>query len=465
VEVPDRVENPALADDMAPSDTAKNRPAQPSRAALMAEIVALQARVDQLTASGHELISTQTRMQSLLHRASDGIIQFEADGTVSGFNRAAERIFDVAEIELLHRSPDHLFALPGKYAGNVPGYLLAYVRDTPDQYLEPLRGIRADGTIRLLEVSVAEIGSQALVLFDDFSDAADDADNGYEASLCILHDITERKQIDEELRRYREELEQLVDEQTAEIRDARDEAERANQAKSDFLASMSHELRTPMHAILSYSEFGQKKLGTAGLQRLGQYFERIQAAGTRLLGMIDDLLDLSKAEAGGQVYDIAEHDLEALVLAVMREYEGLADRHGVRLECCCRVDDRRAEFDAEKMGHVVRNLLSNAIKFSPEGGRVLVTLSDTDLGADVAGVEISIRDQGPGVPEDERESVFDKFVQGSRNSTSAVGTGLGLAIAREVVQAHRGTICVSNNTTAGSDFRFAIPRASLHGAG
>ena len=428
---------------------------------LQAEVEALRTQVELLTASGHELISTQTRMQSLLHRATDAIIQFEADGTVSSFNSAAERIFDLAEIEVLHQTASQLFDLPEDFRDNVPGYLLDYVRRVSDQYAEPLIGRRRDGGQVLLEVSVAEIASQDLVLFDDYSDGGLQPNSSYEAFLCILRDVTERKRVDEELRLHRENLEQLVHDQTREIRAAKEQAERANQAKSEFLASMSHELRTPMHAILSYSEFGVKKLATANLERLGQYFDRIHSSGTRLLGMINDLLDLSKAEAGRQVYDIRPRDLDAAIGAIMHEYEGLADQRGVCLSYLAGLGESRVAFDDEKMGQVVRNLLSNAIKFSPDGGEVSIETSDTALDAPTDGnaaVEIRVCDQGPGIPDDELESVFERFVQSRHTDKVAGGTGLGLAIAREVVKGHGGSIRACNRPEGGSCFRVTFPR-------
>lgn len=426
-----------------------------------AEVESLRAQVQQLTAAGHEFISTQTRMQSLLHRATDAIIQFEADGTVSSFNRAAERVFDYSEIELLHQSASRLFDLPDAFIENVPGFLVDYVQSTSNQYEQPLAGLRRDGKTVLLEVSVAEIAAHDLVMFDDFSDAERGASVGYEAFLCILRDVTERKRIDEELRQHRDNLEKLVAEQTREIREAKEEAERANQAKSEFLASMSHELRTPMHAIMSYSEFGQKKLNTAKLEKLGQYFDRINSAGDRLLGMINDLLDLSKAEAGRQAYDIRDGDLGAMIQSILNEYESLADKRQVQIDYGSRLAESTVAFDSEKLGQAVRNLIANALKFSPDGGSVCVEACEATLSAasgEVAAVEIRVRDQGPGLPEDELDTVFGKFVQGSRNGKSAGGTGLGLAIAREAVKAHGGTISASNNADAGSCFRIVIPR-------
>lgn len=429
--------------------------------ALQAEIAQLRERIAHLTRSGHELISTQTRMQSLLHRATDAIIQFESDGTISSFNSAAERIFDYGEIELLHQHGNQLFRLPAQFVDNVPAYLMAYLRATPSQYGTPLIGLRRGGQPVLLEVSIAEIVSDDLVLFDDFSEARGEVEPGYDAVLCILRDITERKHIDEELRAYREDLESLVEAQVEQIRVAHDAAERANRAKSEFLASMSHELRTPMHAILSFSEFGCRKVHSAGPEKLEGYFSRIHASGSRLLHMIDDLLDLSKAEAGRLSYDFALSSLDELVRSLVHEMESLAEAGRIEFAYVSHLDDPYIEMDADRIGQVLRNLLSNAIKFSPPGGRIDIELGpallESTVGS-VAAVCMQVRDQGPGIPEDELERVFEKFVQSRNNDRQRLGTGLGLAIAHEIVLAHGGTVCAANRVSGGADFTTVLPR-------
>lgn len=427
---------------------------------LCREVETLREQVAQLTRSGHELISTQTRMHSLLHRATDGIIQFESDGTISSFNSAAERIFDYPEIEMLHRHGDQLFPLPQQFRRNVPAYLLHYVASTERQYDTPLIGLRRDGSPVLLEVSIAEIASEDLLLFDDFSESAGADEGGYEAFLCILRDITERKQVDEELRQHRENLEQLVAEQVEEIRQAQAEAERANQAKSAFLASMSHELRTPMHAILSYSDFGLKKLGSANVEKLGQYFDRINSAGRRLLGMIDDLLDLSKAEAGQLIYHLVPTDLVGLVADILTEYESLRDQAGLEVVFSPECGRIEVEMDGERVGQVVRNLLSNAFRFSPHGGKVEVVLSATALvvdGHEVPAIALRVADGGPGIPEQDLARIFERFIQSSRTDKRGGGTGLGLAIAREIVHGHHGIIAASNRTGGGACFEAVLP--------
>ncbi len=427
------------------------------------EVVQLRAQVEQLTAAGSELVSTQTRMQSLLHNASDAIILFEGDGTIGSFNRAAERLFDVAEIEVLYQKGEQLFDLPPEFAGKVPAFLSHHVRTTPDQYASPLVALRPSGERRLVEVSIAEIASNDLMLFDDFAEDAPDetaSEPEFDAFLCILRDITERKAIDAELQAHREHLEELVEEQVREIREAKEQAERANRAKSEFLANMSHELRTPMHAILSYADFGKKKYDRAPPEKLLQYFERIHVAGSRLLEMINDLLDLAKAEAGRLEYRMREVAIDAVIRPVLEEYEALAASRHLNLVYRCDADLPPACMDPERIGQVVRNYLSNAFKFSPEGGTVTLEVRSVTFEPDgeaVPALELTVRDQGCGIPEEELEQVFEKFVQSSNSPKGVGGTGLGLAICREIAEAHGARVWAENATDGGAVFHLCLP--------
>jgi len=421
-----------------------------------AELEALRAQVQELSRAGHELISTQTQMQSLLHNASDAIIEFEPDGTVKSFNSAAEAIFGYSEIELLFQKIDHLIPCPEAFAGDVPAYLLWYRDHVADQYAEPLIGRTLDGRELYLEVSVAVIESNDLLLFDDSFDDSEVSGNEsptFEAFLCILRDLTERKRIDAELERHRNELEALVREQLVEIVAAKEAAERANQAKSEFLANMSHELRTPMHAILSFADFGVKKVESATSDKLRQYFSRIHTAGERLLGMINDLLDLAKSEAGRLEYRMAEHDLRELIDAVRDEIASLIERHGLHLHVDIRCADTCLTMDRERIGQVLRNLLSNAIKFTPRGKTIHLRVD-----ADDEAFRIECADQGVGIPEDELDKVFDKFVQSSRTKNGSGGTGLGLPICKEIVLAHHGGIHASGNADGGASFHVRLPK-------
>jgi signal transduction histidine kinase len=300
-----------------------------------------------------------------------------------------------------------------------------------------------------------------LVLIDDHRPLPVKPADGNAALLCVLRDVTKRKQLEEELRQHRDNLEQLVEQQVEVTREAKEEAERANHAKSEFLASMSHELRTPMHAILSYSEFGLKKCATARPKKLEHYFGRINSAGERLLGMINDLLDLAKAESGRQRYEMRRADLAELVAAVVDEFDSVIEQRHQKVELASMLQHPDVVVDRERIGQVVRNLLSNALKFSPDGGLVTVTLAEGTLASAADGVCLSVRDRGPGVPEAELEAVFDRFVQSSCTASKAGGTGLGLAIVREFVEAHAGTVEAANHPDGGARFTVCLPRGDL----
>ncbi|MBL8384919.1 MAG: PAS domain S-box protein [Burkholderiales bacterium] len=276
-------------------------------------------------------------------------------------------------------------------------------------------------------------------------------------------DVHAARLADEELKRHRDNLAQLVEERTAGLelatRDAerqreaaekaraqadiaRQQAVRASLAKSEFLANMSHELRTPMHAIISFANFGVEKADRVGIEKVQQYFQNIQKSSARLLKLLNDLLDLSKLEAGKMQLHRQVTDVAALIDDAIAECDTLARTKDVRLAAAVS-GAVSARIDALRVSQVLRNLLSNAIKFCNAGGEVRLECAIVAArGGEPAGdvLEIRVSDSGIGIPEDEMETVFDKFVQSSKTRSGAGGTGLGLAICREIAVAHGGTI-------------------------
>lgn len=229
-------------------------------------------------------------------------------------------------------------------------------------------------------------------------------------------------------------------------------AEMANQAKSEFLANMSHELRTPLHAILSFSGFGIKKYANAGPEKLLDYFTRIRQSGKGLLGLVNDLLDLAKLESNKMPFTFVPTGLDALIKSIVDELSSLMSERNLEVQYENNAFLEEIVFDAERMRQVFRNLLANAIKFSPVNSSINVTVARmNDL------VRFSVADQGVGIPKDELEAVFDKFVQSSKTKTGAGGTGLGLSICREIVLAHKGRIWAENRPEGGAVFLFEIP--------
>ncbi len=282
-----------------------------------------------------------------------------------------------------------------------------------------------------------------------------------------VHERMERalKASEQELARHRGQLEELVHARTAELEVAKASAENANRSKSAFLANMSHELRTPMHAVLAYARLA---LDRDLEPRLKDHIGRIVVSGERLLTLLNDLLDLSKLEAGRMRLQRANHDLDKLVHEVGQEIEPLVAKKKLSL-----VIERPpsggalAYVDRAQMGQVFRNILANAVRFSSEGGRLNVSFATAELPAPVDGgvhrdaLQISFADQGVGIPTDELEIIFDKFVQSSKTRTNAGGTGLGLAISKQITELHSGRIQARNNDGGGATFVVTVPRYGM----
>ncbi len=289
-----------------------------------------------------------------------------------------------------------------------------------------------DYSLRATKLGKDEVGA----LVDDFN-----------------HMLSEIQARDEALREERASLEQRVEQRTADLKLAMEEATRANRVKSEFLSTVSHELRTPLTAIAgSIGLLAGGALGALPEQVL-RLLQIAQKNGQRLAFLINDLLDVEKLMAGKLHFDMQPQALMPLLDQALTDNQAYAEQFGVRLVQTHRLEGVQIEVDAQRLQQVLANLLSNAAKFSPEGGQV-------ELGVQRLGnlVRVEVTDHGPGIADAFRARIFEKFSQADATDTRQKGgTGLGLAITRELVERMGGCIGFESEEGRGACFYFELP--------
>ncbi len=360
--------------------------------------------------------------------------------------------------------PRGLEILPGRGAG---GYVLAtgqplmiadYAHDPriTENYHELLR---REGAVALLVVPIPLKGKIIGLLYaaNRRPTAFTSGDQEILTRLAAQAAIAiENATLYAQVRQYAEELEARVETRTRELQEANAQLAAASQHKSEFLANMSHELRTPLNAVIGFSEVLLERLFGELNEKQDEFLQDILSSGRHLLSLINDILDLSKVEAGRIELQLEPFNLPSAIEGTMTLVRERAKRHGISLSLT--VDERLGEFvaDERKFRQILLNLLSNAVKFTPDGGRVSVDAAPANGCA-----EISVSDTGIGIASEDREVIFEAFRQVGKDQTQKrEGTGLGLTLAKSYVELHGGKINVKSERGKGSTFTFTLPERS-----
>jgi len=379
------------------------------------------------------------RYRRLLEAAPDGIVEVDSSGRIVLVNSQAERMFGYRREELLGKSVEVL--MPERFRGRHPAHRDRYSAHSVTRPMGSgldLRAVRADGTEFAVDINLSPFEGET---------------GG--SVVCVIRDVSDRKLAEEQIKSLNLSLEQRTRDLAlinSELEIRNREVEKANRLKSNFLATMSHELRTPLNAIVGFADLLARQTAGPLTQKQDRFVRHIKEGSRHLLALIDDILDLSKIEAGRLDLKFESFSICAAADDVLSTLRPLAAAKEIDLTTELG-PDLVLHADRVRVKQILYNLLSNAIKFTPAPGRVRLV-----AGLNEAVIHISVIDTGIGIPFEEQEAIFETFHR-CLTATQEVceGTGLGLSITRLLVEQHGGRIWVQSEPGKGSQFHLTLP--------
>jgi PAS domain S-box-containing protein len=378
----------------------------------------------------------ENRFRKLLEAAPDAILEVDVQGRIVLLNQVAETMFGYSREELLGLDIESLVpaALRGKHHHHRASYNASPQARPMGTGLE-VKAQRKDGSLFPVEINLSP----------NWTDGALHV-------IAVVHDISERKESQDRLRAIQERYAAQLFAANQQLEARNEEVERANRLKSEFLASMSHELRTPLHTIIGFSELLTEELEGPLNAKQKRFLGHILQDSRHLLQLINEVLDISKIEAGRLELQREAFDFTACVGEVLAGIQPQADAKNIRVE-------NRNAFagllyaDRLRVREILYNLLSNAIKFTSDGGSVWIESMAHD-----GFLQVTVGDNGIGISPAEQAAIFEKFYQvGSTTSGVREGTGLGLPITKNLVELHGGGIWVESQPGQGSRFTLTLP--------
>jgi len=392
-----------------------------------------------------EITESEARFSEIVASAMDAIIVFDTDGQISLFNAAAERMFGLPADDAVGNDVRMLLPEPLRQESldrvcRASDSAQAGGETAPSEHILSLTGLRASGEEFPIEATASCLDVR-----------------GKRTYTLIVRDISERNRSEAALKAQAESLEKAMLELKAlneELADRQAELERAMAARSRFYASMSHELRTPINAVLGYSTLLLENIYGPLNEKQAEGITRTHKAAKHLLELVNDVLDLSKIEAGKIDLRLQPVYFPALIEDLFVTVRPLADQYGSELTLEHDGEPVKVISDPRRLRQILLNLLSNAIKFG-NGKPIRVSSHSREDG----GVVIEVTDQGEGIAPVDQEKIFDEFVQLGKTQLTE-GTGLGLPISRRLAEMLQGELEVSSEVGRGSTFRLSLPATS-----
>jgi PAS domain S-box-containing protein len=371
----------------------------------------------------------ERKFRELIENAPDAILQVDSSGKIVVANRTAESMFGYRREELIGMQVDDFVpqAVRSRHAAHRQRFETAGVSRPMGLGLD-LSALRKDGSEFPVEISLSPTQSENGVLV-----------------TAVIRDVTER-------RRAEQQIDSLRENYLAELEARHKEAERLNRLKSEFIASVSHELRTPLHTIIGFAELLDEQGAGPLNEKQKRFVHHIRADSDHLLNLINDVLDLSRIDAGGLVVRTEALALDAVISEAVNSIRPQAERKqlAVRVEHSPEI---KVIADPLRVRQILYNLLSNAVKFTDPGGEIRVIAK---VEGDFA--QITVSDTGLGIPAEECARIFDKFYQVGYTTTGVrQGAGLGLTISKQLVEIQGGRIWVDSTLGKGSRFHFNLP--------